>query len=92
MVGAVVFNDPDPGDTFTFVLEGNVFDSVVYFEIDTDGIIVFNPNSLNITLDFETKTGYEMTVTITDALGVSDTAMVNVLVNDINEIPVYVSE
>ena len=78
-VGSVSFDDPDDGETFTFDL--TVGDDA--FEIDGSGEI------RNIAaFDFESDaTEYNLTVEITDAGGLTDTASVLVSVLDVNDVP-----
>jgi VCBS repeat-containing protein len=85
--GAVVVqlnvDDPDVGDTFTYAITtGNVGNA---FTVNSSGQIVVATPSV---LDFETTPSYTLTVTVTDAGGLSDTATVTITITNVNEPPV----
>jgi Ca2+-binding RTX toxin-like protein len=69
VVGTVIAADPDAGDTLTYALTDNA-----------DGRFAIDPNTGVITvadgasLDYQTATEHSITVTVTDAGGLSDSA------------------
>ncbi len=73
-------SDPDGGDSLTFALTGG-----------NDGSFSINPESgvisLASTVDFETQDTYLLTVSVTDAGGLSDSAFVSINITDVNESP-----
>ena len=82
VVGSVTASDPDAGDTLSYAITGGNADSA--FAIDANGQITVANGSL---LDHETAPSRTLTVTVTDAAGLSDTATVTVGVTDVNEAP-----
>ena len=90
--GTVAFSDPDIGDTHSFSISGNFIGGVEWFSIDvSSGKLVYNKNSADINLDYETGSAYSVQVTVTDGDSLSATATISVFVTDINESPVIVS-
>ena len=77
-VTTVAVTDPDSADTFSYAITaGNTGGA---FTVDTSGVV-----RTASALDFETTASYALTVTVTDAGGLSDTAAVTVNVTNINE-------
>ena len=78
-VTTVTANDSDPGDMLSYAITaGNVGGA---FAIDSSGNI-----TTATALDYETLNSYNLTVTVTDTGGLSDTAAVSVSVTDVLEI------
>ncbi len=83
-VGTVAASDPDTGDTVTYAITSGNADGA--FAIDpTTGAVTVADTSL---LDHETTPSRAVTVTVTDAAGLTDTATVTVGVTDVNEAPI----
>ena len=83
VVGSVSASDPDAGDTLTYVITGG--DPGGAFSIDAaTGEITVNDSAQ---LDFETTPIFNLTVTVTDAGGLTDTAAVTVNLTNANEAP-----
>jgi hypothetical protein len=84
IVGTVLATDPDAGDTLSFAITGG----------NTSGAFAINAGTGVITtvsdLDFETTPSFALTVTVTDdgSPQESDTAVVTINVDDVNEAPV----
>ncbi len=80
----LVATDPDTGDALTYEITGG----------NNTNIFAINPTSGEITLadgsqvDFETLMVYNLTVTVTDQGGLTDTANVTVNIGNVNEPPV----
>ncbi|MFC4992456.1 cadherin domain-containing protein [Rubritalea tangerina] len=80
LVATVAASDVDAGDSLSYAITaGNVGN---LFSIDTNGQVTTTAG-----LDYESATSYSLTVSVTDAGGLSDTATVSVNVNDLNEAP-----
>ncbi|MFC4991768.1 cadherin domain-containing protein [Rubritalea tangerina] len=70
--------DPDSADSFSYAITaGNTGGA---FSVDTNGVV-----RVASALDFETTTSYALTITVTDAGGLSDTAAVTLNVTNVNE-------
>jgi hypothetical protein len=80
VIGTLGVSDADAGDSFGYAITAG--NGLGFFAIDTNGQV-----TTTSALDFETASGYALTVTVTDAGGLSDTAQVNVTVNNVNEAP-----
>ena len=83
VVGSVSACDPDAGDTLSYAITGG--DPTGAFAIDsaTGEITVADSSQL----DFETSPVFNLTVTVTDAGGLTDTAAVTVNLTNVNEDP-----
>lgn len=84
LVGKVDASDPDAGQTLTYaILAGNTGDA---FAIGNDGTITVADSAL---LDYESITGFALTVRVTDdgAPALSATATVNIAITNVNEAP-----
>lgn len=83
VVGPVIAEDPDPGDSLTFaIIGGNVGDA---FAIDgATGVITVNNADA---LDFETTSSFDLQVRATDSAGATGTATVTIDLSDVNEAP-----
>ena len=73
----VMATDPDDGDTHTFMVTDERFEVM-------DGMLQLKADA---SLDHETADTVMMTVTVTDAGGLSASTDVTVMVNDVNEAP-----
>ncbi|NNG03157.1 MAG: cadherin repeat domain-containing protein, partial [Inquilinus sp.] len=83
-VGTVAASDPDAGDTLSYAITGGNADGA--FAIDpATGTVTVADASL---LDHETTPSRTVTVTVTDAAGLTDTADITIGVTDANEAPV----
>lgn len=81
IVGTVIATDPDAGDILTYtIIDG---DPNGLFSIDNNGEITTTEP-----LDHETIAQHILTVEVNDDDGLTDTAMVTVNVNDINDAPI----
>ncbi|MGB1259036.1 MAG: cadherin domain-containing protein [Akkermansiaceae bacterium] len=78
-VGNVVANDPDSDALSYAITSGNTGGA---FSIDTNGQI-----EVAGAIDFETTPAYTLTVEVTDAIGFTNSAVITVNVNDVNEAP-----
>ncbi len=77
----VAATDDDTDDTLTYTLEGT--DAASFSIVSTSGQL-----QTSVTLDYETKTSYSVTVKVTDDSGASnnsDTIAVTINVNDVSE-------
>jgi hypothetical protein len=83
VVGTLIANDPDPGDTLTYAITAG----------NTSGAFAIDPSTGQITvnnaaaLDFETSHTFTLTIEVTDAgaPGLTRTAIVTVNLNDLYE-------
>ena len=83
VMGTVSASDPDAGDTLSYAITDG--DPLGVFAIDSaTGEITVNESAQ---LDFETTPVFNLTVTVTDSGGLTDTAAVTVSVIDLNEAP-----
>ena len=81
VVGQVVASDPEGNITGYALTDGNGSGA---FAIDSSGQITVADGSQ---LDFETQSQYVLTVEVSDAGALTDTAAITVDVNDVNEAP-----
>ncbi|GAA5497575.1 hypothetical protein Rhal01_03771 [Rubritalea halochordaticola] len=76
-VGTVNASDPNPGDVLSYAITGG----------NAAGLLAINAATGEITttapLDYETASGYVLTVTVSDDGGLSDTATITVNVTDV---------
>ena len=78
-IGApVTAEDPDVGDALTYTLGGT--DAASFNIVRTTGQL-----QTKAALDYSTKTSYDVTVTATDAAGLSDAITVTINVTDVDE-------
>ena len=78
-IGAsVIATDTDTSDTLTYTLGGT--DAASFVIVDTTGQL-----QTKAALDFETTASYEVTVTVSDGKGGTDSIAVTINVNNINE-------
>ena len=75
----ITATDPDTGDTLTYSLTGT---DVASFSIDSAGQIT---TVSGVTYDYEADSSYSLTVTATDAKGLSDSIDVTVNLTDVAE-------
>jgi archaellum component FlaF (FlaF/FlaG flagellin family) len=81
VVAELTVSDPDEGDTHTFAVDDDRFEVV-----EDDGAYVLKLRD-GVSLDFETETHVDVSVTVTDAAGASDTVAYSVAVDDANTAP-----
>ncbi len=81
---AVAATDSDGGDTLTYTLGGT--DASSFSIVSTSGQL-----QTNAALDYETKTSYSVTVSVSDGNGGSDSITVTINVTDVNETAATVS-
>ena len=83
--------DPDANDTFAYTLSGN---DALLFAITSDGVLSFvNAPDFEAPADTGGDNVYDLTVTTTDAGGLSDSQDVTVTVADVAEVaPVRINE
>ena len=80
----VTGEDDDAGDTLSYSL---ISGDTNAFEVDAEtGQVTV---SGNVVLDAETRTAYSVEIEIEDHSGATETATVNITVNDLNEAPVF---
>ena len=84
---AVSAKDPDDGDSLTYSLGGT--DSASFGINGNTGQITVGTGTR---LDYETKPSYEVTVTATDLLNLSDTITVTINVTEGNDPPVFATD
>ena len=75
MAGAVTASDPDAGDTHTYEVSDDRFEVA-------DGMLKLKDG---MSLDYETESSVMVTITVTDSGGLSASADVTVMVNNVNE-------
>ena len=80
VLGTLATTDDDPNDAFTYTIAGGP--DAGKFSIDGDRLVLTDG-----ILDYETKSGYNVTVRTTDAGGLTYDRVVNVTVTDVNEAP-----
>ncbi|RMF59768.1 MAG: hypothetical protein D6743_15875, partial [Calditrichaeota bacterium] len=85
-VGNFSATDPDPGDTFTYVLT----DTATYPD-NSSFQIVGNELQTAVVLDFETKKNYTIRVRVTDAGGLWFEKVFTINVTNVNEAPTDIS-
>ncbi|MBC8048807.1 MAG: cadherin domain-containing protein [Chitinophagales bacterium] len=79
VVARLTATDPDAGDTHTYEIEGGHS----FFEIVGDQIRV----KTGVTIDFESQPLHNLTITATDAGGLSIQQKISITVGDMNEAP-----
>ena len=79
---AVAATDPDSGDTLTYTLDGD--DAAAFSLVSTSGQL-----QTRDALDYETKSSYSVTVSVSDGKGGSDSIEVTISVTDANDTPVF---
>ena len=75
---AVTATDPDTGDTLTYTLGGA--NAAAFSIVSTSGQL-----RTNAALDYETKSSYSVTVSVSDGNGGNDSISVTINVTDVNE-------
>ena len=83
MVGSVSASDVDAGDTLSYAITGGDPGGAFSIDAATGEITVADSTQL----DFETTPVFNLTVTVTDAGGLTDTAAVTVSLTNVNEVP-----
>ena len=83
-VGILSATDPDADDTFTYALSGTDQD---FFELSGTTLKLKDVSTAN----FETKSSYDITITTTDAGGLSKAQDLTVNVTDVNDNPTAVA-
>ncbi|KAG7392161.1 cadherin, EGF LAG seven-pass G-type receptor, partial [Phytophthora pseudosyringae] len=82
--GMVQFSDPDAGDNIQFAItKGNPHNPVFFVDKGT-GEITTNIDLL----DYEVQNAYELSISVTDKLGLATVSTVNIDIVDVNEPPV----
>jgi CSLREA domain-containing protein len=86
VVGIVLANDPDAGDSLTYAITAGNTGSAFAINASTGQITVNNSSAL----DFETTPSFSLTVEVSDngTPGLTDTASVTINLNNINDVPV----
>ena len=79
---AIAAADADTGDTLTYTLGGT--DAGSFGIVSTSGQL-----QTSAALDYETKTSYAVTVSVSDSNGGSDSIPVTINVSNVNEAPVF---
>jgi hypothetical protein len=83
VIGSAMASDPDAGDTLTYAITGGDPSGASAIDAATGEITVGDASRL----DFETTPVFNLTVSVTDSGGLTDTAAVTVNVKDVNEAP-----
>ena len=85
MVGTVLADDPDAGDSLTYAITDGNTGGAFALDASTGELTVNNPWAL----DYETTPVFSLTVQVTDTGSppLSDTATVTVDLSDVNETP-----
>lgn len=84
-LGYVYVSDPDLGDSWTFdITAGNTGNA---FRIDTTGLANRFRLTLNSPLDFETTPQYDLEITVTDSVGLTDVENHTVSISDVVDEP-----
>jgi len=88
LVGTVVANDQDIGDTLSYAITGG--NTAGAFSIDANGQIEVANSAA---LDFETNPVFNLTIEATDdgTPAKSDTTSVSISLNDVNDAPIWTS-
>ncbi len=81
IVAELTVSDPDVGDTHGFTVDDDRFEVV-----EEDGAYLLKLKD-GVSLDHETEDAVEVSVTVTDAAGASDTVVYSVAVDDANSAP-----
>lgn len=81
VVGAATATDPDAGDSLTFALSGGNSGGTFAVDPATGTITVVN----NALLDFENPITFVLSVTVTDAAGLTDTADITINITNVDE-------
>ncbi len=81
IVAELTVTDPDTGDTHTFSVSDDRFEVV-----EDDGAYVLKLKD-GVSLDYETESAVDVSVTVTDTAGASDTAQYSIAVEDTNAAP-----
>ncbi len=82
VVGTLNGYDPDKGQSVIYsIISGNIKN--VFFLNPKTGVIKVNGN-----LDYETISSYSLSVVVTDPFGLTATANVTIMINNVNEPPV----
>ena len=84
VVGSVSASDPDASDTLSYAITAGDLGNAFAIDSATGQITVAD----SAQLDFETTPVFNLTVTVTDAGGLTDTAAVTVNLTNVNEVPV----
>jgi len=84
VVGSVVASDVDAGDHLTYSITASNTDGAFAVDPDTGQIVVAN----NAVLDYETTPVFHLTVQVEDSGALTDTAIVTINLNNVNEAPV----
>ena len=87
VVGTVASSDPDSGDTRTYAITAGNTGGTFAINATTGEITVAN----NALLDFETTPSFALTVQVTDAGTLTDTATVTINLTNVNEAPTITS-
>ncbi|MYF57288.1 hypothetical protein F4225_16420, partial [Candidatus Poribacteria bacterium] len=84
-INAIKATDANENDTLEYTLSGT---DASHFKIDSaSGQLITNSQ-----LDFETKSSYSIIVHVSDNNGGTDSITVKIIVNDVNEAPVFISD
>ena len=83
-VGTVASSDPDSGDTRTYAITAGNTGGTFTIDANTGAITVAN----NALLNFEATPSFTLTVAVTDAGSLSDTAQITINLTNVNEAPV----
>jgi len=82
LVGSLSTQDPNPGDVFTYSLQGA--DALAFR-------LVGNAVQSNVIFNFESKNSYLITIVSTDSGGLSISVPLTINIRDVNEAPTNVS-
>ena len=84
VIGSVVASDPDAGDSQTFAITGGNTGGAFSIDAGTGAITVASSAAVALA-----NSPFSLSVSVTDAGGLSDSAVVTVTVNDLNDAPAF---
>ena len=86
-VGTIVANDADPGDKLTYTVTGGSGQAVFDVDLLTGEITVADASQL-VDPGNTTPSSFTLNVTVTDSAALSDTAVITINVDNMNDAPV----
>jgi hypothetical protein len=86
VVGTVIADDPDAGDTLSYSFEGDTLTNGVFTINATTGVITLNQD-----IDDADLGTFNFNVLVTDSAGLTDIAAVTIDLNNVNDAPIIIS-
>ena len=87
VLGLITLSDPDMGDTHTVTVDDDRFQVIRHPAEGMEGSSLWLTLKPGVTLDYEASASIDLTLTVTDAGGLTGTADVTITVTDVNEPP-----